>query len=214
MNKLDEIFGSKRERVVGASDLALARERAQAADPVRGFRDALKGARLRPGLIAEVKKASPVFGMIREEFDPVAIAKDYESAGAACLSVLTDEAFFQGSVENLRLSREATSLPVLRKDFTVSELDVWEARGMGADAVLLIVYGLDDGELKGFREVAEGLGMDVIVEAHSEEECERALASGARILGINNRDLKNFKTSLDVGVRLIPRYKDSAFVVS
>lgn len=214
MNQLGKIFEWKRER--GEPSEALREARAAVADagPTRGFLDALRGAEKRPALIAEVKKASPVKGLIREDFDAVAIAADYREAGAACLSVLTDEHFFQGSVENLVLARAESGLPVLRKDFTVSELDVWEARAMGADAILLIVYGLSDGELRGFRELAEGLGMDVIVEAHSEAECERALASGASILGINNRDLTSFETSVEVGLRLIPRYSGEVFVVS
>ena len=215
MNKLDEIFAYKREKAAERSTLlGELRVRAEDQSAPRGFFRALQGAAKRPSLIAEVKKASPVAGMIREDFDPTKIARSYERAGAACLSVLTDLPYFQGSEENLRLARGAVSLPVLRKDFTVGELDVFEARAMGADAILLIVYGLDDAELLGLRQTAEGLGMDVIVEAHSDEECERALASGATLLGINNRDLKTFETSVSVGETLIPKYADQAFVIS
>lgn len=196
-----------------ASSLAELKSRATDSDAPRGFRRALETSRS-PALIAEVKKGSPVAGIIREDFNPVEIAQSYERSGAACLSVLTDVEFFSGSEDNLIRCREATSLPVLRKDFTASEYHVWEARAMGADAILLIVYGLSDPELRGYRELAECLGMDVIVEAHSEEECDRALASGASLVGINNRDLTTFQVSVSVGLNLIPLYRDSAFVIS
>ncbi len=214
MNKLDEIFAYKRKQLESGFDLLEAKSRAQDAPTPRKFLSSLQNSRNGLGLIAEVKKASPVFGVIRENFDPVEIGRSYERAGAHCLSVLTDEPFFDGSERNLRIVREAVSLPILRKDFTASLFHVYESRAMGADAILLIVYGLSDQELTEYREVAEELGMDVLVEAHSEEECERALNSGAKILGINNRDLRTFEISIDVGAKLIPQFVDQAFVVS
>lgn len=216
MNKLAEIFDYKRSVASERGSVELGEVRAKAGDvgPTRGFLATLQGSSHRPALIAEVKKASPVFGTIRGDLDPVEVAKAYERAGADCLSVLTDAPYFQGSTENLVQARGATGLPVLRKDFTVSAYDIYEARGMGADAVLLIVNGLEDSELLEYRELAESLGMDVIVEAHSEGECERALKSGAKILGINNRDLETFGISIEVGERLLPFYKGQVFTVS
>lgn len=214
MNKLDEIFEYKRAELSRGFDLADVKARAEDVGPTRGFLGALKSAPGGVGLIAEVKKASPVFGVIRDDFDPVSIALSYESAGAQCLSVLTDAPFFQGSEKYLRDIRSRVALPILRKDFTAGEFHVYEARAMGADAILLIVYGLSDSELVEYRELAESLGMDVLVEAHSAEECDRALASGAKILGINNRDLRTFEISIGVGAGLIPLYTERAFVVS
>ncbi|MBL8087761.1 MAG: indole-3-glycerol phosphate synthase TrpC [Chthonomonas sp.] len=216
MNVLDRIFAAKRAEVAEKSTAAaLADLRALAADqsPTRGFERALRGAD-RLALIAEVKKGSPSKGTIRADFDPAAIGRDYASAGAACLSVLTDVEFFQGAPENLNLAREASGLPVLRKDFTTSEYHVIEARSLGADAILLIVNGLDNHELRDLRALAESLAMDVLVEAHSEGEADRAIASGAKLLGINNRDLETFQTSVSVGEKLIPHYAREQYVVA
>jgi indole-3-glycerol phosphate synthase len=165
-------------------------------------------------LIAEIKPASPSRGIIREGLNAREMALSYAAAGADCLSVLTDTPFFQGSEQNLRDAREACLLPILRKDFTVCEADVYAARAMGADAVLLIVYGLSDAELQGFREVAEGLGMDALVEVHSEAEAERAVRSGASLIGVNNRDLTTFKTSVEVGLRVLPGLAGCGTLVS
>jgi indole-3-glycerol phosphate synthase len=165
-------------------------------------------------LIAEIKKASPSRGVIRPDLDPVALAKEYEAAGADCLSVLTDEPYFQGSAENLVRSREVVGVPVLRKDFTTDAYHVWEARAMGADAVLLIVNGLELAELRDLRCLAEELGMDALVEAHTLEEAETALESGATLLGINNRDLENFETDLAASCGVIPKVSGRALVVS
>ena len=217
MNILDKIFAYKREVADAKKSSGILCElkvMARDCSPTRGFANALAKSEHRPSLIAEVKKASPVKGMIREDFDPEEIAKAYCDAGVDCLSVLTDVKFFQGSVENLKISRESSGLPVLRKDFTVDELDIYEARVMGADAILLIVYGLSDQQLSEYRELGESLGMDVLVEAHTEEEGERALATGAKLLGFNNRDLTTFETSLHVAEQVIPKFADRAHVVS
>src|ERR1700728_199300 len=150
------------------------------------------------GLIAEVKKASPSAGVICQDFDPVRIAKAYEAAGANCLSVLTDEKFFHGSLDYLRQIRAAVKLPLLRKDFIIDERQILEAVEWGADAILLIVAILTDEQLKHFHELATEGGLSVLVEAHDEAELTRALAAGAQLVGVNNRDLKTFKTDLAV----------------
>jgi indole-3-glycerol phosphate synthase len=158
-------------------------------------------------LIAEVKKASPSAGVIREDFDPVAIAEAYEAAGASCISVLTDETFFQGSKEYMRAIRQAVRIPILRKDFIIDSLQILEAIEYGADAILLIVSILSDQELKLFISMASEAGLDTLVEVHDEVELDRALAAGASIIGINNRDLRTFRVSLGTSVRLIARAK-------
>jgi indole-3-glycerol phosphate synthase len=158
-------------------------------------------------LIAEVKKASPSAGVICPDFDPVRIAQAYEAAGASCISVLTDEKFFQGSREYLRAIRNAVHIPLLRKDFIIDPLQILEALEYGADAILLIVSILSDQELKLFLSLATEAGLDALVEVHDEEELDRALASGAALIGINNRDLRNFTVSLDTSVHLIARAK-------
>ncbi len=216
MNVLDRIFAAKREAAAAltAADRSDARARAADAPGPLGFRRALESSPHPVSLIAEVKKASPVKGVIREDFDPVAIAMAYSGAGADALSVLTDVAFFQGAPTYLTACREATGLPCLRKDFTVGEHDVWEARALGADAVLLIVYGLDRAELTGLRELAESLGMDALVEAHTGDEAETALATGATFLGVNNRDLRTFATTTDTACEVIPSLVGRATVVS
>lgn len=180
--------------------LALAREQA----PPRGFARALQTrvASGRAGVIAEVKKASPSKGVLREHFVPALIARQYEAGGAAALSVLTDVSFFQGSADDLRQAREACRLPVLRKDFIVDPYQVAEARAMGADAILLIVACLDDAALLSLEGQAIALGMDVLVEVHDGEELERALALRTPLLGINNRNLKTFEVTLDTTLAL------------
>jgi indole-3-glycerol phosphate synthase len=166
----------------------------------RDFRAALLSRS--PAIIAEIKKASPSKGVISSAFDPVALAREYEAGGAAALSVLTDQHFFQGSLANLRDARAAVSLPVLRKDFTLDEYHVVEAAAHGADAILLIVAILDAGRIRALRELAESYGMAALVEAHDEAEVDTALAGGARLIGVNNRDLKTFEVSLETSLRL------------
>jgi indole-3-glycerol phosphate synthase len=153
-------------------------------------------------LIAEVKKASPSAGLICKDFDPVRIAREYEAAGASCLSVLTDEKFFQGSLDYLRQIRAAVKLPLLRKDFIIDERQILEAIEWGADAILLIVAILDDAQLKRFHTLATEAGLAALVEVHDEAELDRALATGASLIGVNNRDLKTFKVDLATTERL------------
>jgi indole-3-glycerol phosphate synthase len=169
----------------------------------RGFRSALVGT---DGLavIAEVKRRSPSKGPLAPDLDPATLAGAYEAGGATCLSVLTDEEFFGGSPDDLAAARAAVDLPVLRKDFTVCELDVLDARRMGADAVLLIAAALDDEELRAFHELAVEVGLDVLVEIHDEPELERALAVGATLVGVNQRDLVTFEVDTDRAVRMAP----------
>ena len=166
----------------------------------RDFAGALR--RSRPAVIAEIKKASPSRGVLIEDFRPAELASSYEAGGAAALSVLTDRDFFQGSLLDLGAARAASQLPVIRKDFTVSEYHVLEAAAHGADAILLIVAILDLARLRAFRELARELGMAALVEVHDAPELEIALASGAEIIGVNNRDLRTFQVSLDTSLSL------------
>ncbi len=178
---------------------------------VRDFFGALKQPRRGDvGLIAEVKKASPSLGVICTDFDPVRIAREYEAAGASCLSVLTDEKFFQGSLDYLRSIRQAVSLPLLRKDFIIDERQILEAIEGGADAILLIVAILSDEQLSHFHALADAAGLTALVEVHDEAELERALRSGARLVGVNNRDLKNFRVDLGTTERLAARVHTAA----
>jgi indole-3-glycerol phosphate synthase len=158
-------------------------------------------------LIAEVKKASPSLGVICPDFDPVRIARQYEAAGASCLSVLTDEQFFQGSLEYLKAIREAVALPLLRKDFLIDERQILEAVEWGADAILLIVAILSDEQLAHFHALADAAGLTALVEVHDEAELARALRCGARLLGVNNRDLKTFRVDLGTTERLARRLR-------
>lgn len=212
MSVLDQILETKRAEV-GTLDPADIRSRSRDASPPRGFRAALDEAPVPVALIAEVKRASPSEGLIREPFDPAALARTYRDAGAHCLSVLTDRLYFQGAPEHLAAARAASGLPVLRKDFVVDRLQIAEARGLGADAVLLIVAALDASQLREFREEAESLGMDTLVEVHSPAELDLALDSGATLVGVNNRDLSTFRVDLGIGEALLPRLPDGVLGV-
>ena len=205
---LDDILAHKRQEVAAQKQRVdmdtLVANISASNDTPRGFMKALQ-ARVAIGgtaVIAEVKKASPSMGVIRASFDPVAIAESYAAAGATCLSVLTDEKYFQGSGRYLRLIRAAVGLPLLRKDFIVDEYQIVEARALGADAILLIVAALSDDELAAFTRLAHDLGLDVLVEVHDEAECERALKLPLRVIGVNNRNLHDFSVSLDTSRRI------------
>jgi indole-3-glycerol phosphate synthase len=165
-------------------------------------------------VIAEVKKASPSKGVIRADFDPVGIADSYVRNGAGALSVLTDEKYFQGSLRHLSAIRERTTVPVLRKDFIVDPYQVHESRAYGADAILLIVAGLEPAALRALHREAVKIGLDVLVEVHSEREIDAVRDVGISLIGVNNRDLRTFETSLDVTVRLAPRIPEGALLVS
>jgi len=190
--------------------------RASAQAPAREFVEAVavRVAKGEPAVIAEVKKASPSKGVIRPNFDPVAIARSYERGGAACLSVLTDVDFFQGCDAYLQAARAACQLPVLRKDFTVDPYQVVEARALGADCILLIAAALSDEQLDELNDVALQWGLDVLVEVHNADELERAIPLGNRLLGINNRDLHTFDTTLQTTLGLLDDLPDDAIVVT
>ena len=180
------------------------REQASSAPPARGFTAALAES-VGLGVIAEVKRASPSKGPLFVDLDPAVVARSYAAGGATCLSVLTDEEWFAGSAADLEQARDSVTVPVLRKDFTVSEADVCDARLMGADAVLLIAAALDDEELRAFHQLATEIGLDALVEIHDEAELERALAVGATLVGVNQRDLVTFDVDTDRAVRLAPQ---------
>ena len=210
---LQKILARKAEEVASraaARPLAEVRAAAQAQPPVRGFAAAIE-ARIAagdPAVIAEVKKASPSRGVIRPDFDPAGIARSYAAGGAACLSVLTDRDFFQGGDADLQQARGACALPVLRKDFTIDRYQVYEARALGADCILLIVAALSDGQLAELCGVAMEQGLDVLVEVHDIDELERAIQVPAPLLGINNRSLRSFEVSLETTLGLrnaVPR---------
>ncbi len=202
---LDEIVAATRRRMAEVKPAADLRQlERQAEDHVpRGFRRGLEAmSRAGVAVIAELKRASPSRGLIRSEFNPVSLAKELESAGAAALSVLTDAEFFQGSLENLRLASDATKLPCLRKDFMVDEFQLLEARAGRADAILLIVAALSQAELKMLAGRAADYGLDVLCEVHDEEELRRAVDAGCTMIGVNSRDLRTFRVDLETTFRL------------
>ena len=213
---LDDIIANKKIELSETKRRSpLAEIRAKAADgrPVRGFGKVLsQGADIK--LIAEVKKASPSKGVIRENFDPVEIARAYAKAGANCISVLTESRYFQGSLDYLDQIRKAVELPLLRKDFIIDEYQIFEARAAGADAILLIAACLERRQIEDFLGTAEGLGLDVLVESHNYKELDRALMAGASLVGINNRDLGSFIVSLQSTFDLLKDIPDDRLVVS
>ncbi len=216
---LKKILHRKAEEIAERSarvSLQALRERVRAAEAPRGFLEALRQ-RAVPGdaaVIAEIKKASPSKGILREQFMPAEIAAGYEQGGATCLSVLTDIDFFQGADEYLQQARAACQLPVLRKDFVIDPYQVWEARALDADCILLIVAALDDTQLLDLLQLAGELGLDALVEVHDAEEMERALATPAPLIGVNNRNLRTFETSLETTLALRQGFPEDRLLVT
>ena len=210
---LASIVRTKKEELAALRPRAASLE-AQVADapPVRDFAGALRSRHV--ALIAECKRRSPGAGPIRPDLDVAALTRAYEEAGAAALSVLTDSAYFGGSPSDLSTARSATSLPILRKDFTLDPIQVIEARAAGADAILLIVRILEDAELRALLSEADGLGMQALVETHDADELARAVRLGARVIGINNRDLATFTTDLDTTLGLLEQVPEEVIIVS
>ncbi len=216
---LTRILAAKRAEVEAARKRVSAAEiqaRARAADPPRGFEAALRKqvAAGRPAVIAEIKRASPSQGLIRADFDPARIAASYEANGAACLSVLTDREFFGGCPDDLAQARAACRLPVLRKDFMVDPYQVHEARAWGADCILLIMDAAEDAALKELADLAREVGLDVLVECHDGGQLDRALQLGPRLIGINNRDLRTFRTRLETTLELLDRVPADVLLVT
>jgi len=216
---LDRILAHKAREVAEQSTrrpLAEIRKDAAEAPPVRDFAGALRRrvAEDRPAVIGEIKRASPSRGLLRHDFDPAGLGAAYEAAGAACLSVLTDEEFFRGSAEDLRSARAACALPVLRKDFIVDPWQVYEARAMGADCVLLIAAALSESVMAELARTARALGMAALIEVHDGTEVGRALAAGPDLIGINNRDLRSFETSLQTTLSLLEQLPGDVVAVT
>jgi indole-3-glycerol phosphate synthase len=216
---LKKILQRKQQEIAERSKrlpINLLQQLAENADPVRGFVEAIerKLAAGQSAVIAEVKKASPSKGVLRADFKPAEIALSYQNGGAACLSVLTDQDFFQGHEDYLKQARFACQLPVIRKDFIIDPYQVFEARAIGADCILLIVAALDDDQLEQLSQLAIQLEMDVLVEVHNEEELHRAMVLNLPLMGINNRDLHTFETSLETTIKLLNLIPDETIVMT
>lgn len=216
---LKKILQRKQQEIAERSKrlpINLLQQLAENADPVRGFVEAIER-KLNAGqsaVIAEIKKASPSKGVLRADFQPAEIALSYQNGGAACLSVLTDQDFFQGHEDYLKQARFACQLPVIRKDFIIDPYQVFEARAIGADCILLIVAALDDDQLEQLSQLAIQLDMDVLVEVHNEEELHRAMVMNLPLIGINNRDLHTFETSLETTIKLLNFIPDETIVIT
>ncbi|MGV6808281.1 MAG: indole-3-glycerol phosphate synthase TrpC [bacterium] len=216
---LQKILRTKAEEIATqqqACSLAQLKTQCEMLPPTRGFIAALKAsvAASRPAVIAEIKKASPSKGIIRESFDPTAIAQSYAKHGASCLSVLTDEHYFQGHRDYLVAAHQACDLPILRKDFMIEPYQVYEARAMQADCILLIVAALSEAQLQALYQLATELGLDVLLEVHNAEELQIALNLKPDIIGINNRNLRTFETHLSTTLDLLPQIPDSCLVLT
>lgn len=209
--KAEEV--EKRKANMSIADLA---EIAANVERPRGFYQALqaKVSAKKPAIIAEIKKASPSQGVIRENFQPILIGQDYAMNGAACLSVLTDKTFFQGSEAYLQMVRERCPLPIIRKDFMIDSYQIHESRALGADCILLIVAALEDGVMRELADTATQLGMDVLVEVHDAEELQRALTLDTKLIGINNRNLRTFTTSLQTSLELKQQIPEDRIIVT
>ncbi len=207
LNRIIKIKVAEVAQALTVRPFDVMRSEAELAEPARDFTGAIRAkiAKGLPAVIAEIKKASPSKGVLRSDFDPARIAVSYEMHGAACLSVLTDEQFFQGSAAYLRQARAACNLPVLRKDFMVDEYQIYQARAMGADAILLIAAVLDVEKMQAFEALASSLGMAVLVEVHNGEELDAALQLETPLIGVNNRNLRTFEVNLQTTLDLLPR---------
>ena len=215
MTILERIVAAKRVEIAAAKKQVSEKELQNLARAATGPRDFIGALRAkRPAVIAEIKRASPSKGVLRTNFDPAAIAKSFESAGAACLSVLTDREFFQGAPEHLAAARDACALPALRKDFLIDPYQAFEARALGADCVLLIVACLEDAQMRELEKLAHSLGMAVLVEVHDAGELERAIELDTPLIGINNRNLRTFETRLDTTLDLLPRIPAGRMVIT
>lgn len=216
---LNKILKTKADEIVAHASRRSLHELARAVEHLpstRGFVDAIRKdiKAGKAGVIAEIKKASPSKGVIREDFKPALIAKSYAENGASCLSVLTDEQYFQGHVDYLKQASAACCLPVLRKDFIIDTYQIYEAREMGADAILLIAAALGDPMMQDLEQAAIALGLDVLVEVHNEQELERALCLQTPLLGINNRNLRTFETSLQTTILMLPNIPENKIIIS
>ncbi len=216
---LVKILNRKREEIIERSakvSIEKLKQQCESADAVRGFITSIENKinNKQFAVIAEIKKASPSKGLLRESFKPAEIAQNYANHGAACLSILTDKDYFQGSEEYLKQARTACNLPVIRKDFIIDPYQVYEARTIDADCILLIVAALDDENLQSLFNLAHELNMDVLMEVHDKQEMHRALKTGARLIGINNRNLRNFDTSLDTTLSMLDMVNENHILVT